>query len=140
MYIHPFYSHPAHAEGFVTFAKSNVKALLTAYGHQKMLLRPTGLGYGALPRLLRTAPQCSLPFKKGSRTASLNFVSLAVRQEERRCLPSCWQVFSVRKHQQVQVVFAHANLHLQVCPIDFFSAPCVGRDGCVDIYLSRYTI
>ncbi len=29
---------------------------------------------GALPRNLRIAPQCSLPFEKGSRIASLNFV------------------------------------------------------------------
>jgi len=40
----------------------------------------------------------------------------------------CWQVFSVRKNQWVRVVFAGANLHPQVCPIDFFSAPRVGRD------------
>ena len=39
------------------------------------------------------------------------------------------RVFSVSKSQWVRVVFAGANLHPQVCPIDFSSAP---RDGRVD--------
>ena len=39
-----------------------------------------------------------------------------------------WQVFSVSKSQWVRVVFAGTNLHPQVCPIDFSSAPRVGRD------------
>lgn len=33
------------------------------------------------------------------------------------------RVFSVRKNQWVRVVLSYDNLHPQVCPIDFSSAP-----------------
>lgn len=38
------------------------------------------------------------------------------------------------KSQWVWVVFAVANLHPQVCPIDFSSAPRVGRDDGDDVF------
>lgn len=38
------------------------------------------------------------------------------------------RVLSVRKSQWVRVVLSPDNLHPQACPIDFFSAPRVGRD------------
>ena len=44
------------------------------------------------------------------------------------------RVFSVSKSQWVRVVFAGANLHPQVCPIDFSSAPRVGRDDGDDVF------
>ena len=52
----------ASAAGFVTFSKSNAKALLTAEP-SKAHLRPTGW-YGALPRCLRAAPQQGRPLKR----------------------------------------------------------------------------
>ena len=44
------------------------------------------------------------------------------------------RVLSVSKNQWVRVVFAFANLHPQVCPIDFSSAPRVGRDDGDDVF------
>ncbi|MDK2812883.1 MAG: hypothetical protein PWQ08_138 [Clostridiales bacterium] len=38
------------------------------------------------------------------------------------------RVLSVSKTQWVRVVLSCDNLHPQVCPIEFFSAPRVGRD------------
>ena len=52
----------ASAAGFVTFSKSNAKALLTAEP-SKAHLRPTGWS-GALPRCLRAAPQQGRPLKR----------------------------------------------------------------------------
>lgn len=50
-----------------------------------------------------------------------------------------WQVLSVSKSQWVRVVLPYGNLHPQVCPIDFCSAPCVGRDDGDDDYDTNIT-
>lgn len=55
-------------------------------------------------------------------------------------LPSlCYRVLSVSKTQWVWVVFAVTNLHPQVCPIDFSSAPRVGRDDGDDDFDTNIT-
>lgn len=50
------------------------------------------------------------------------------------------RVLSVRKHQWVRVVLSFDNLHPQVCPIDFFSAPRVGRDDGDDVLYTATVI
>ena len=49
------------------------------------------------------------------------------------------RVLSVRKHQWVRVVLPCGNLHPQVCPIDIFSAPRVGRDDGDDDFDTNIT-
>lgn len=44
------------------------------------------------------------------------------------------RVLSVRKNQWVRVVLSCDNLHPQICPIDIFSAPRVGRDDGDDVF------
>ena len=44
------------------------------------------------------------------------------------------QVLSVVKSKGVRVVFPYGNLHPQVCPLDFSSAPCDGRVDGDDIF------
>ena len=53
--------------------------------------------------------------------------------------PLRWQVLSARKTQWVRVVLSCDNLHPQVCPIDFFSAPRVGRDDGDDDFDTNIT-
>ena|GEM_PF-3470031 len=56
-----FHSHPARAGVLLLLLR--IKSALAPYGVD-----------GALPRCLRTTPQCSSTFEKGDRTASLNFI------------------------------------------------------------------
>ncbi len=70
-----------------------------------------------------------MPFEKGSRIASLNFISLAVRQEKKRCFSSVGKCFPLQKVKGFGLHFPTGNLHPQVCPLDFSPAP---RVGCVD--------
>ena len=67
-------------------------------------------------------PQCSSPFEKGGRTANLNFAHSPLGRRNGVALPLSASVFR-EKNQWVQVVFPHGNLHPQVFPIDFSSAP-----------------
>jgi len=87
----PIQSDPFRREpGFVTFVKSNAKALLTL--RIKNALR-SPRGNGALPRHLRMAPQCSSPFEKGGRTANLNFFHSPFGRRNGAALPLSASVF-----------------------------------------------
>ena len=80
-----------------------------------------------MPRRLRTAPQCSMPFERGSRIASLNFIHSPLGRRKSVAFPLAASVIR-GKSKGVRVVFPPGNLHPQVCPLDFFPAPRDGRD------------
>ena len=108
------------SRGFVTFVKSNAKALLTL--RIKSALRPAGW-FGALPHCLRTIPQCSIPFEKGSRTASLNFIPLAVRQEKKRCFSSVGKCYPWQKVKGFGLYFLSEISTRKYAPLTFYPLP-----------------
>lgn len=93
----------------------------------KSALAPYGVD-GALPRRLRTAPQCSSPFEKGGRTASLNFAHSPLGRRKGVAFPPLASVVRGAASRDTGCI-AYGNLHPQVCPLDFAPAP---RDGRVD--------
>jgi len=117
------------SRGFVTFVKSNAKALLTLASRRLLISKDAvalseGVGQltlaGALPRRLRTAPQYSLPFEKGSRTASLNFITRRLAGEKVDTFsPAKRRVLPVAESKGVRVVFPAEISTRRYAPLTF---------------------
>jgi hypothetical protein len=64
-----------------------------------------------------------MPFEKGSRIASLNFISLAVRQEKKRCFSSGGKCYPWQKVKGFGLYFLSESSTRKYAPLTFYPLP-----------------